>query len=186
MKKFLLSLAILVLSLTNIAAVYEIDAEKNAYCHNNLGVNYLRERDYYSAKKEFEIAIQLNPNTQATAVYYNNLGRTYIITGYYKMAQVCFEKAIIQNPTNFDNYLNLVKTFKGQGILEAKLKEYKAKKGNPLNDIMVGVMYVQKGQLATGVTVLDNFCNKEPDLLITNAVKNYIKSNTPKKRKQIS
>lgn len=180
MKKLLSSLVIVTLLLLNIGAVEELDVETNACNHNNLGVNYMNEQNYYGAIKEFEIAIQINPQTQATSVYYNNLGRTYILVGQYKLAQICFENAIRQNPMNFDNYELLASTYKKRGILDAKLKEFKAKKGNPLNDIMVGLIYIQKGQVATGKTTLDLFCSKEPTLLVTVGVKNYLKSKQKK------
>ena len=72
--------------------VYVIDAVRNAYIHNNKGLNYLKDNLYYPAIQEFKIAISLNPNTQATAVYYNNLGETYMKLGYPDMAIDCFEK----------------------------------------------------------------------------------------------
>ena len=50
---------------------YTINSVKNARIHNNKGIMYLEERLYYPAIEEFKIAISLNPNTQATAVYYN-------------------------------------------------------------------------------------------------------------------
>ncbi len=157
-------------------ADFKIDAERNAFLHNNKGVNYLDENNYYSAIKEFEIAIKLNPNTQATAVYYNNLGSTYVKIGYPKMAQPCFERAIIQNPLDFDYYLSLVSVYKSLGLLDVKLKEYKTKKNNPMNQIIVGLIYIEKGQIPTGITTLDEFCNKEPNLIITKAVRNYMKN----------
>lgn len=180
MKKFCIVLTICFVVFLNSGAVFEIDAVRNACLHNNYGINYLNDKDYYSAIKEFEIAIKLNPNTQATAVYYDNLGRTYQTIGYSKMAQTCFERCIIQNPMNFDYYLNLVSTFKAQGLLGPKLKEYEANNTNPLNQIMVGLIYVNKGQVSTGITVLDNFCNSEPDLLITKAVQAYMRNNCKK------
>ena len=85
MKRFLtislISLAILT-SAYKKPDVYEIDAEKNAYVHNNLGLMYVNEKCYYAAIQEYKIAISLNPNTQATAVYYNNSGEVYVIIGY--------------------------------------------------------------------------------------------------------
>ena len=51
-----------------------IDATKNAFLHNNMGLRYMEEHCYYAAIQEFKIAISLNPNTQATAVYYKNIG----------------------------------------------------------------------------------------------------------------
>ena len=73
---------------------YTIDAGKDAFYHNNVGLNYLKDRIYYAAIQEFKIAIQLSPNTQATAIFKNNLGETYNFIGYPDMARVCFEDAI--------------------------------------------------------------------------------------------
>ena len=38
---------------------------------------YLEEKYYFGAIKEFQIAIALLPNSQASAAYYTNLGKTY-------------------------------------------------------------------------------------------------------------
>ena len=80
MKKIFAAILIIYLSMqtANAAgtiATYVIDPEKNAYQHNNLGIMYVEERDYYAAIQEFKMAISLNPNTQATATYFNNLGK---------------------------------------------------------------------------------------------------------------
>jgi tetratricopeptide (TPR) repeat protein len=42
----------------------KINASNNAEMHNNWGVNYLEEGDYFAAIKEFKIAIALNPSKQ--------------------------------------------------------------------------------------------------------------------------
>ena len=39
---------------------YIIQAEKDAYFHNNLGIRYLEDRIYYAAIQEFKIAINLS------------------------------------------------------------------------------------------------------------------------------
>ena len=59
-----------------------------------------------------------------------------------------------------------------------KLEEYKARTDSPLNNILVGLLYIQKGEKTTGITVLDDFCDKEKNLLVTVGVKNYIKKLT--------
>ena len=104
---------------------YTIDAEKDAFLHNNIGLNYLKDRIYYAAIQEFKIAIQLSPNTQATAIFKNNLGETYIFIGYPDMARVCFEDAIKLYGLNFKYYLNLVQCYKQLGIAKTKINEYK-------------------------------------------------------------
>lgn len=155
-----------------------IKAENNAYRHNNLGLIYLEEKYYYGAIKEFQMAIDLLPNSQATAAYYVNLGKTYEAIGYHKMAQPCFEKAVSINVLCFDYYLKLADNYKNLGIVDEKLIEFQNKTTSPLNEIMVGLLYIKKGNITTGITILDDFCNKEPNLLITAGVREYIKTIT--------
>ena len=40
---------------------------------------------------------------------------------------------------------------------------------------MLGLLYIEKGEINKGIIKLDEFCMQEPDLLITGAIKNYIK-----------
>lgn len=162
--------------------VVPIDAENNAYFHNNCGVNWLKEGYYYGAIREFNIAIQLNPNTQATALYYKNLGETYEKINYNNLAQTCYERSLMQNPMNFDTYLSLVRTLKAQRKLKEKLNEYinKSKK-DPLAKVMVGVIYYEMGNKKTSFLWLKQFVNAEPDLILTRGVKSFIKKNTPTK-----
>ena len=51
---------------------------------------------------------------------------------------------------------------------------------NPLNKIMLGLLYIESGDLKRGVIILDEFTMTEPDLLITPAVKQYIKETVKK------
>lgn len=161
--------------------VYTIDAGKNATLHNNIGLNYVSDRDYYDAIQEFTLAIALNPKSQATAIYYNNLGETYMKLCYFKEAQRCFENAIALYNLNFLFYQNLVKSFKAQKLTSAKIKFYAVKsEKDSLNMIVLGLLYVANGDIHSGIIKLDEFCMKEPDLLITGAVRDYLKEITPK------
>ncbi len=153
---------------------FVIDATKNAYFHNNVGLTYMKEHCYYAAIQEFKIAISLNPNTQATAVYYSNIGDAYMEIGYPDMAQQPYEDAIKQYSLNLKYYQNLAKCYKKLNKIPAKIKEY-SNPENPLNKVMLGVLYIENGDLKRGTTILDNFVNSEPDLLITPAIKEYIK-----------
>jgi tetratricopeptide (TPR) repeat protein len=155
--------------------VYVIDAGKNAFFHNNLGLRCVDEKNYSGAIQEFKIAISLNPNTQSTAVYYNNLGDAYMTIGLFKYAQDCYEKAITQYSLNFRYYQNLAKCYKAQNLVGSKIKIYASRQKNPLNMVMLGLLYVEKGDISMGIVKLDEFCFKEPDLIITKAIKNYIK-----------
>ena len=152
----------------------QINAQNNSYIHNNKGLIYLKENYYYVAIKEFQIDIDLNPNSQASAIYYINLGNTYEKIGYPNLAKPCFEKAVQLNRLCFDYYLKMTENYKKLGIVEEKLNQYMLDNSSPLNDIIIGLLYIQSGDVTTGVTVLDEFCNKEPNLLITTGVRAYL------------
>ena len=154
--------------------VYVIDAQKNAYYHNNLGLIYVNEKCYYAAIQEFKIAISLNPNTQATAVYYNNLGEVYLTIGYPDYALDCFERALTQFSLNFKYYKNLSKTYKLLNQLDEKIIKY-SDESNPLNKIMLGLLYEEKDDIKRAIIILDEFSMTEPDLIITPAVRKHIK-----------
>lgn len=161
--------------------VYKIDAAKNATAHNDWGLKASYNGNYYEAIQEFCLAIALNPGTQATAIYYNNLGEVYMKVGFYKEAQRCFENSITQYSLNFLYYQNLVKAIKVQNLTSAKIKEYRIKSAkNSLSMIILGLLYVQSGDVRGGVIKLDEFCMREPDLIITSAVRDYLKQIVPK------
>lgn len=158
---------------------YTIDAGKDAFYHNNVGINYLKDRIYYAAIQEFKIAIQLSPNTQATAIFKNNLGETYDFIGYPDMARACFEDAIKLYGLNFKYYINLANCYKKLGIINTKIKELSSSK-NPYDKITLGLLYIQSGETRKGIILLDELCSEEPDLLITDAIKQYLKEVTSK------
>lgn len=156
---------------------YTIDAEKDAFLHNNVGLNYLKDRIYYAAIQEFKIAIQLSPNTQATAIFKNNLGDTYTYIGYPDMARICYEDAIKLYGLNFKYYLNLAECYKTLGITQTKIKEYLSST-SPYDKIMLGLLYIQTGSVRKGVNTLDELCSEEPDLLIIPAIRQYLREVT--------
>lgn len=160
-------------------ATYTIDAEKNAYLHNNRGIEYASEKLYYAAIQEFKIAISLNPRKQSTAVYFNNLGNVYMEIGYPELALDCFENSVVQYSLNFDYYKNLANCYKVLGITDEKLKIYRSKsKENPMFKIMVGLLEEQKGNTKKAIMIFDEFTATEPDLLITPAIRDYTKKIT--------
>ena len=152
---------------------YTIDAGKDAYFHNNVGLNYLRDRIYYAAIQEFKIAIQLSPNTQATAVFKTNLGETYMYIGYPDMARTCFEDALKAYGLNFKYYINLAQCYEQLNIVQTKIQEFQAS-SSIYDKIMLGLLYIKTGEIRRGVIVLDDVCMSEPDLLITPAIRQYI------------
>ena len=182
MKKIINILFVLFFALINIGAVYEIDASRNASIHNNLGVNYMKEHYYFGAIKEFEIAIQINPNTQASATYYNNLGKVYLKTGYYDLSEKSFKEALSRNTTNFEFYQNLVESYKQQNKLQSELKKAMADNKN-ISRIIAGLILIQTGKIEAGISTLDEFCFDEPDMIITKGIKNYIRTVADKELK---
>jgi len=153
---------------------YEIKAEKDAFYHNNLGINYLQDRIYYAAIQEFKIAISLSPSTQATAVFLNNLGETYNFIGYPDEALPCFEDAINLYGLNLKYYFNLVDTYIRMGTEKFRIRDFEASK-SIYDKIKLGILYIKTGEVRKGVNTLDEICVSEPDLLITPALRQYLK-----------
>ncbi len=154
---------------------FVIDAAKNAQIHNNRGLAYLQQKTYYAAIQEFKIAISLCPNTQQTSTFYYNLGKTYMIIGYPELAQDCFERAIGIYSLDFRYYKDLAKCFKARGLIQSKIAQYSAPKP-VLNKVMLGLLYEEMGELRKAVIILDEFAMSEPDLIITRAVKQEVKT----------
>lgn len=152
---------------------YVIRAEKDAFYHNNLGINHLKDRVYYAAIQEFKIAISLSPSTQSSAIFYNNLGETYNFIGYPDMAKDCFENAIKLYGLNFKYYLNLAECYINMGIANSKISELNSS-DNIYDKIQLGILYIKTGETRRGVNVLDEVCASEPDLMITPAIRQYI------------
>jgi tetratricopeptide (TPR) repeat protein len=137
----------------------------------------LRERVYFAAIEEFKIAISLSPNTQSTAVFKTNLGNTYMIIGYPDMARQPYEEALKAYGLNLQYYFNLVECYKKLGITDYKIIELK-KSTSVYDKITLGILYINNGETTKGIVALDDFCFNEPDLLITPAIKQYIKKIT--------
>ena len=60
-----------------------IDPTRNGIKHNNKGIMYMQEGYLPQAIKEFQIAIELNPNMETTGLYYDNMGICYMKLGIY-------------------------------------------------------------------------------------------------------
>ena len=153
---------------------YVIEAEKDAFYHNNVGLNYLKDRIYYAAIQEFKIAISLSPSTQASAIFYTNLGETYSFIGYPEMSKDCFEKSLELYPLNLKCYLNLMDCYITLGIANNKVNEYQNSE-NVYDKIKLGILYTKLGELRKGINILDEIVTTEPDLLLTQPLKAYIK-----------
>lgn len=159
--------------------VFTLDVSKNAARHNNLGLIRLEDGYYDMAISEFQLAIDLCPNSKATAIYYNNMGDAYMKMGHYGLAQNAYENAIKISPLTFLYYQNVVKCYKSQGVLKTKIAQYQSlESSNALYMVMLGLCYIENGEMKRGIIKLDEFCMQEPYLLTTFAVKNYLKELT--------
>lgn len=184
MKKLLIILCILLTPLSCMAKmeVYKIDAQKNAINHNNRGVINMQDRYYAAAIKEFQMAVLLDPDTQASSVYYANLANCYMKIGYPALAQDTLQRAIKLHPMNFSYYQDLTIAYKKQNLLGQKLKFYQKEAAkNPLNQIMIGLILIEQGKDQAGLAKLQEFVYTEPDLIISTGIKKYIKNRSNEK-----
>lgn len=155
--------------------VVPIDAQKNAINHNNRGVIYMQDRYYAAAIKEFQMAVLLDPDTQASASYYANLANCYMKIGYPALAQDTLQRAIRLNPMNFNYYQDLAVVYKRLGILDTQLRRWKKESiKNPVGQVMQGMILIEQGKKDAGLAKLQEFAYTEPDLIITIGVKNFI------------
>lgn len=177
--------------LTEVSITSPIDAAKNAAWHNSRGVNYYKDGDYYAALKEFKLAIELSPYSQASSVYYNNLGKVYLIFGriqrgqnltrnggdFSLMAAAAFEEAILKDCMKFEYYKNLVEAYDLVGASGQK-KNFLINNlnANPFNGIIIGLILINNGNTKDGAVYLDNFAQNNPDLIITEDVKKFLKN----------
>ena len=59
------------------------------------------------------------------------------------------------------------------------ISKYKVSK-NPLDKVMLGLLYIESGEKRMGIMTLDEFCVSEPDLILTHGVRNYLRDLTQK------
>lgn len=162
--------------------VFDINAQRNAVDHNNRGVIHMQDRYYAAAIKEFQLAVLLDPDTQASSVYYANLANCYMKIGYPALAQDTLGRAIKLNPMNFALYQDLAAVYKRLGITSQKIKFYqKDSAKNPLSQVMVGMLLIEENKTDAGLAKLQEFVYTEPDLIITNGVKKYIEERSREK-----
>ena len=90
-----------------------------------------------------------------------------------------FEDAIKLYGLNFKYYQNLAECYRILGITNTKMKEL-ANSKSPYDKIMLGLLQIQAGQTRKGVITLDDLCSSEPDLLITPAIRQYLREVTAK------
>ena len=155
---------------------FEVKPERNARIYNNKGIEYLEDGFYLAAITSFKIALGLNPNTSSSSPIYNNLGNAYLKTNEPQLAQECFEAAIMFSPMGFPYYQNLVKSYKAQGQLKEKLVSQTYRVDASMKPIIIGLIYIEQGNLQKGKQILNDFASKEPYLQISPAIKSYLQT----------
>ncbi len=177
--------------------VETINAQNDAQYHNNMGVFYYNDKDFFAAIKEFRIAIAINPDSQTTATYFNNLGKTYYLLGeiqvknglplqgwddFALMAQISFEEAVKIDCMKLEYYENLVKAYELKGILNSK-KEYflSNREKNPFNIIPAALILSKQGDIQYANMLIDDFVTQNPDIIISRDLRKIIKNNNDKK-----
>ena len=100
-----------------------------------------------------------------------------MIIGYPDMAKTCYEEALKMYGLNLQYYINLAKCYEQLNIVQEKIKEYEVS-SSVYDKIMLGILYIQTGEKRRGVIILDDICLSEPDLLITGAIRKYLKDVT--------
>ena len=152
-----------------------IQPEKAAALYNNKGINYMKDGYHLSAITSFKIALGLNPNSAASSAIYSNLGKAYLKTGEPQMAQECFEAAILFSPMSLPYYKDLVKAYKAQDLLANKLATSSYNVEAYMKPLVTAFVHIELGNIREGKQILIDFANKEPSLIISKAIKDYLK-----------
>lgn len=145
----------------------KIDATKNARVHSNMGNIYFDEKKYISALKEYEIAYNIAPNTQASGAYLYNIAKCYMALGNYNLAKNAIEGAIKKDCINLTYYSTLVDCFIKLGIENSELNKHIQDLSNPYNRVIIGLIYLKTGRLAQARATFDDFITRYPKMIIT-------------------
>ena len=129
------------------------------------------EKKYISALKEYEIAYNIAPSTQASGVYLNNISKCYIALGQYNLAKNAIEGAIKKDCINIEYYKTLVNLYIKLGIQEEELNKHLKDTKNPYNKIIAGLIYKNTGRKAQAKSVFDDFIVNYPEMIITQDIR---------------
>lgn len=155
-----------------------LDPSVNAIKHNSRGLWHARWGEYYAAIAEYKIAIGLNPESAATAVFYNNLGNVYKKTGQPDWAITCVENAIRLNPNCMRYYENLVEAFSLAGKLDEKEAYFKKATDVFFDEsyywLLLGLIQEKKNNYRGAIKSFQNYILLEPQIVLLSAVKNKV------------
>ena len=100
--------------------------------------------------------------------------------GYPDQALPCFEDAVKLYGLNLKYHLNLAKCYIALGLGDVRINDFSSS-SDVFDRIKLGILYIETGEARKGVNVLDEICSSEPDLLITPALRQYIKQTIEEK-----
>lgn len=149
----------------------KIDATKNARVHSNMGNIYFAENNYISALKEYQIAFNLVPNSQASAVYLYNIAQCFVKLNDYNSALKAIKGAIEKDSINITYYDFLAQCCIKLGIYETEIQKLINDTKNPYNRVVVGLIYLKTNQKNNAIIIFDEFINQYPKMIITNDIK---------------
>ena len=141
-----------------------------------MGNIYFDERNYNAALAEYEIAYNLTKNTNSCAPYIYNMARCLIKNGNYKQAKYLVEEAIKRDCINMVYYETLVDCYIALKIENKELKKCISNEKNPYNRIIAGLIYLKTGQKTEAKIIFDEFIDDNPDMLISNDVRQILRN----------
>jgi len=89
--------------------------------YNDLGINYLKKREYLLAVDSFNKAINITPND---GMLYSNCGYVYKSMGKYEEALAYYSKALEINPNSIRNYNNIADIYLFTNKIDLAIKYY--------------------------------------------------------------
>ena len=95
---------------------------KNIVAHRNLGIEYVKEKDFYKAISEFSEIIQIDSNHLES---YYFLGNLYKKTNHRDMAIWGFKEVLRLKPEDANVHYELVTLYLEKGFINEAIKQYK-------------------------------------------------------------
>jgi len=146
--------------------VKKTGSEEEFNRHLYAGLRYIQQKDYFMAKEELKLALNLNPNS----VRANNLmGLAYFREKNYDYAEMYFQKAVKVDPKFAAGYLNIGAVY-AMKELYPKAREYYERALAIAPDLIaayysLGAVYFQLGDQQTGISYLLKGLELDPDFL---------------------
>ncbi|MFA7301106.1 MAG: tetratricopeptide repeat protein [Candidatus Shapirobacteria bacterium] len=131
---------------------------------NNIGDDYDKLKDYSNAIKGFTQSTIVKPNY---ADAYHNRANIFYKVGRLDLARESYQTAIRLNPNLYQTYMSLIQI----DLMEKKFdlalantnRLIDSDRNNPQFKYILGVVYVQSGDLAKGVETFESILKTNPD-----------------------